>query len=204
MSLKCILKQKKGCRNIYDVFIQSTKGTDPDINAHSKWEDEFGQQFGSWKGVYNTIYQCTSDSSLLDFQYRIIHRSLVTNVSLVKFHIQESELCSYCRQEQETIQHLFVDCSQTSTLWLSLQTWLNSILNLRNPLNLTATDILLGPQKPNFELINLIMLLTKKYIYQMKFSTQNLTIETLKAVLKYRFNIEKCIAKRNNKFDKFF
>lgn len=204
MSLKCILKQKKGCRNIYKVFISNIERTDLDITAHTKWEDQLGQLYGNWEGIYTAMYQCTSDSNLLDFQYRIIHRILVTNRSLVRFGIQESEMCSYCGQEQETLQHLFIDCPHVSSLWTSLQAWLNSILNLRNPVKLTTAEILFGSQQPNFELINFITLLGKKYIYQNKFSSRNVTIDSFKALLKYRFNSEKCIARKNNKIEEFF
>ena len=96
MNLRCILKQTKGCRNIYDLLSSNSETSNLEIKAHGKWETELGHQILNWHKIYSIAYHCTSDTKLQDFQYRIINRILTTNASLLKFGIADSEMCSFC------------------------------------------------------------------------------------------------------------
>ena len=44
MSLSCVLKQKRGCRNICKVLISNVKGVGQAINAHTTWKNHMDQQ----------------------------------------------------------------------------------------------------------------------------------------------------------------
>jgi hypothetical protein len=112
-------------------------------------------------------------------------------------------MCSFCDTHRETIHHLLVDCTKIRPLWTALQTWLNSILNLRTPIELSDAEIVLGSQLPNFVLINFISLITKQYIYRCKFFQNEVSVESVKAILKYRFNIEKQIGRKSGKMKQF-
>lgn len=204
MSLKCLMKQSKGCRNIYEQFKTFGETGELETIAHSRWLKQLNLDMINWKTVYTQIYQCTNDTKLQDFQYKLIHRILVTNVSLVKFGIKDSDKCSFCGKEKETILHLFVECDKVRPLWSSIQDWLNSKLNLRIPILFSNTDLILGSQRPNFILINFILLLTKQYIYRCKFLKEDISSEALKAIIKYRFHLERQIAIRSKNMQPFF
>ena len=175
------------------------------MKAHGKWETELGHQILNWHKIYSSAYQCTSDTKLQDFQYRIINRILTTNASLLKFGLSDSEMCSFCHSRKESIYHLFAECTNVRPLWIAVEEWLNSVLNLRVPVHFSKSNIILGFQIPNSTLINLLTLLIKQYIYRTKFSNAQCSLEGVKAIIKHRFSIEKQIAKYSrNSQDKFF
>ena len=60
-----------------------------------------------WKKVQESNYFSTVETKLRSFQIRLNLRSLVMNVQLVGFNISDSELCSFCLEQSETLMHFF-------------------------------------------------------------------------------------------------
>ena len=56
---------------------------------------------------------------LKDFQYKLTNKILVTQSILDRIRKIEDNLCAYCKQEPETILHLFVDCDKVKELAIS-------------------------------------------------------------------------------------
>ncbi|MCU7801037.1 MAG: reverse transcriptase family protein, partial [gamma proteobacterium symbiont of Lucinoma myriamae] len=79
--IRYILKNKKGCRNIYDKLIYKR------INPPStfKWQNELNlsPEF-EWKYIFGLPFRITKDTSLKWLQVRINHRILGTNYLLAK------------------------------------------------------------------------------------------------------------------------
>ena len=55
-------------------------------------------------------------------------RSIVTNVQLAGFDITDSEMCAFCLQHPETINHLFLDCKIVVKFWKDIEDWISTIL----------------------------------------------------------------------------
>ena len=106
--LNLILSDKKGCKKIYDIFISSSN----DKPKHeSKWEHIFNISVNHywWKKHYQIPFHVTRDTKLQWLQYRINYRILATNSYLFKIKYINSDTCSFCNIETETITHLFWD-----------------------------------------------------------------------------------------------
>ena len=58
-----------------------------------------------WKG-YNTNI---NEETLEDFQFKIKNKILVTKTFLHKIRKVDNNLCSYCKQEPETILHFLLN-----------------------------------------------------------------------------------------------
>ena len=56
------------------------------------------------------FFRITNDVQLRWFHYRIIHRILATNTLLYKIGIEDSDLCTFCKCNAETLSHLFWEC----------------------------------------------------------------------------------------------
>ena len=107
--LNLILSDKKGCKKIYDIFISISN----DKPKHeSKWEHIFNINVKHywWKKHYQIPFQVTKDTKLQWLQYRINYRILAINSYLFKIKYIDSDTCSCCNIETETITHLFWDC----------------------------------------------------------------------------------------------
>ncbi len=49
-----------------------------------------------------------------------MHRTLVTRERLYKLKMSESDLCTFCDEEIETIEHLFLECEVTKAFLIKL------------------------------------------------------------------------------------
>ena len=146
---------KKGCQDIYTYFnsyvLEKCKGEIKwenilNINADAKW----------WQTHHIIPFYITMDTKLQWFQYRVTHRILATNSYLKKIRYTESDLCTFCNTEIETIMHLLCNCSSVSCLWRDLNDWINE--KVIENIYIQETDVILGNN--NFpKIINLLILL---------------------------------------------
>ena len=89
-----------------------------------KWEKEFNLEVDSnwWK-----TKKVTNDIQIRWFQYRIMRRILATNTFLCKIGITDSELCTFCNEYPETLNHLFWECEYTSEIWEEIHEWIKEL-----------------------------------------------------------------------------
>ena len=144
----------------------------------------------NWKEIYRLPFITTKSSKLQWFQNRIIHR-IHTNSLLYKINQKPNDKCSFCLKEVETIEHIFWSCNKIYKLWEDLNNWILKKTEIELPLNLTI--ILFGitdKLKKNY-VRNLIILLTKFYIYITKLNTEQVHLKALQNYLKENLVIEK-------------
>ena len=85
---------------------------------------------------YNSVIPTLKEIKLRDFQYKITNKILVTKSFLYRIHKVDDNLCQYCRQNSETILHLFVRCNNVKRFWRDLDEWLSNNFGFR----MTLTD----------------------------------------------------------------
>lgn len=105
--------------------------------------------------------------------------------------ISDSDSCTFCESAVETIEHLMFDCPHVLALWHDMAAWLAPCLDITDLIN--ARNIILGTFSN--DLINLLMLRTKYYVYACKFSECKPHVLGLIAAIKHEYRIEKVIAK---------
>ena len=190
-----MLKDKRGCRTFYDQLIQE------DLTIRQeKWMNEVGYINDQEWNPYNSVKKDFNEVVLKDFQYKLTNKILVTKSFLHRIRKIEDNLCSYCKQESETILHLFVDCDKVKEFWQSLQMWLLQNMNIR--ININTKCILFSYQWKS-KLENYILAVAKHYIYKNKFSDKQLNINSFIFMLIGKFQCERFIANINNKMSKF-
>ncbi|KAH3792602.1 hypothetical protein DPMN_146099 [Dreissena polymorpha] len=62
----------------------------------------------------------TIESTLRNVQYKYIHRIIATNKYLFKCKLSNSNLCDFCSENIETIEHLFWECKHIQPIWNQL------------------------------------------------------------------------------------
>lgn len=191
-----LIKEKKGSRTFYDIFAGVKE-----MNSHEKWLTDVGVIRDTEWQLYNTTIRKNKEVKLQDFQYKINNKILVTNSFLCKIGKIDSNLCSFCKEHPEKINHLFLECDKVKEFWNSLKLWFN--INANIVINLDKRNIIFSYQGQN-ELINYIHVLAKYYIYKTKFSKNNLNIQAFVSMLQQKFLSERYIAFINNKTDIFF
>ena len=61
------------------------------------------------------------DINLQMFQYKILNNILYLNKQLFIFNKKDTKLCSYCRLQDETTNHMFAECKFAIKLWSDLK-----------------------------------------------------------------------------------
>ena len=140
----------------------------------------------NWSFIYCIPFSVTKDTKLQDFQYKLIHRILITNSFLYKCGLKETELCTFCTETKESLVHIFWECNYVRNFWLSIGNFL-IICGLGLPFN--AKDIILGLTEHIS--INNVLIILKYYIYVCRCKYRDLDLEGGLEFLKYVINIEK-------------
>lgn len=105
------------------------------------------------------------------FQYKILNNCLYLNRDLFRFKIIESPICSFCSIYSETIDHVFVHCEHSKSLYRDIRIWTKSAGIVLPDLNIS--NIILGSDsEKNGAIINLILTVFKLIIYKSRPSGQ--------------------------------
>ena len=125
-----------------------------------------------WKKIYLLPRKVSNDTNLRMFQYKILNNILYLNKQLFIFNKKDTKLCSYCKLQDETINHIFVECKFAIKLWSDLRHYCQSsfVIPILNPQSAifgffeTDPDLVI--------LLNHILLLYKYYIYSSRDSSK--------------------------------
>ena len=121
----------------------------------------------NWKTIYQLSSQCTKSTKLMAFNFKFLHRRLSTDNFLKKIRLVESENCTFCQRETETLVHLLWECTKVQSFWISLSSWLQlcNVIAKETLLQL-GTALGLKPDNSQYKLqINFCCLHAKYYIW---------------------------------------
>ena len=120
-----------------------------------------------WNNILITAKRLTLSTKLNSFQYSLLCCVLTTKVHRHKWNNVILPYCSFCKETDETILHLFIQCKIVRKLWKGLIDWLYPFCYIQ--LDIDPFEILFNKYKDSFAiLVNTILLITKQYIYTHK------------------------------------
>ena len=155
-----------------------------------------------WKAICLMPRKVTVDTVTRIFQYKIINNILYLNKKLYIFKKVFSPLCSFCNSHDETILHIFFECTVTQNLWKQLCLLLRH--NLIFP-DLTPQSAIFGFLECNNNgiIMNHILLVFKLYVYKCRESGA-VNIQSLKSRISQIRNTEEIISKSSTQKHKKF
>ena len=174
-------------------------------NKYLKWRQELGSQFCEtlidFRDLHRYIYRVTNVPKYRSFQYRLLQRGLITNIQLEKWGLKASNMCSFCKQEIETIPHLMSLCPHVRILWQELTRYVQGRYG-QIEMEISTEAIIANriTGKVN-HIVNFMCLLLKQYIYSQKCLGKQLHFPIFKAKLREVECIEKYIAAKNNRLN---
>ena len=162
-------------------------------NIRHKWNEKDGVKWDTDQTVQLCVnIQKTSNiPKLRSFQYRLLHRALVLNIHMVHWGICDSDLCTFCEEERETIRHLFYDCKIIADIWNKLKKWISVRFKTAIVLsyeNVIANNIVENNPK---HVINMICLTVKQYIYRRRAKEKTIDFNSVKMHIWNCENVEK-------------
>ena len=114
---------------------------------------------------------------------------LYKNSKLHKIGYIADDLCTFCKRESETIQHLFYDCSYSIPFWKDFELYYLPLTQQHIHLNLK--DILISLLTPELLLLNYLILIGKIYLWACRRNKELPSIRGFKSKLKLKYETEK-------------
>ena len=170
-------------RDVYFIYI-SRKNHEPTSKRY--FETLFENEILNWSKIYMLPRLTTINSTIRNFQYKILNNVLFLNKKLHLFGKSETSQCSYCKSSEEVVSHLFGKCNFAKRLWQELNIFFNRHIVLP----------IITPQVANFGffgeienkiLINHVLLLFKHYIYR----SREAGVLDINNLIKYIYKVKK-------------
>ena len=147
---------------------------------------------------FKELYVVTNTPKLRSFQYRLLHRAVVTNIHLNRWGKLESQNCTFCDKQSESYSHLFIYCEHIEKLWLDTEIFMNLINT--EPIQFNQENVIFNRLSPNTKNVkNFICCLLKQFVYMKRCFKQIPTFFEFKELVWKTKNIEKFIAIKNQK-----
>ena len=136
---------------------------------------------------FRNVYSLTNTTKYRDFQFRLLHNKIFCNDVLVHWKKVETNICNLCEGEKQTITHLMYFCPVVKLLWRDIESKCAEfpcVFGFRNILfNLVM-------EESPCHIVNLIVLITKQYIFRCKCFNSTPNIAHLYAEIKNVRRIE--------------
>ena len=156
----------------------------------------------AWDSIFPSPRKVTVECKTRDVQSKILNRILFKNKMLFKMKISDTDKCTFCNEEEETIEHLLTTCKYTLPFWKKVIKWLK-MYNIRE--NLDELKILFGVLNNNcLDLVNHIILIGKHVIYLCRSKKIKPEFNIFLNWMKRVAEIEHDIAQRREVLDKYY
>ena len=182
--LYLLLNTNKPNRIIYWKLL-SRKGKHTD-NIYNKWRLSFPNLMKQdLERCFLIPYKVTVETKMRNFQYKFLHRILPNNKILLYMHKVESNLCTFCKTEIDSIDHMFWSCSKITTFLELIRLYLEE--KFGPGFDLKKQEYFLGILSDKYTVINHIYILLKFYIFRC-FITKSLPSRD--AFVNYLYGVE--------------
>ena len=110
--------------------------------------------------------------------------------------IIDSNLCSFCNQQPESIEHLFIHCEFVKDLWNDLKRWMFNKLNIQIELTYQRQILGYGEFDIHFWPLNFVLTATRYCVYWCPKKIQ-LNFYFLQVDIRGKYSEQKHLAKIN-------
>ena len=186
-----LFQAKRIVKMAYDRIIE--KKCEQPENTMRKWKNDFQIDDEIWPYSFTMALKSALDIPTRSFQFLFLHRRLPTNKFIHRIGLIDSPNCTFCKENVETLLHLFYECDQTKQFWTNVESFINTIYGL--DLSLTKFSIAFGYNVFDPDpFINYVIILGKKYIYRKRCSESRPNFHEFKGLVHFMFQVESHIA----------
>jgi len=192
---------KLKCKDIYNILLSKNKYELQPFRQ--RMTELYNLTDDHWKTLYTTPYYITTCTKIRAFHFRLTHGLLYGNKQLCRFGYKEESNCFLCTTPLQTFQHLLIDCPFIAKLWQDIENEFGNIID--QPI--TNIEKELGCLDENDEYFvdkNLLLIITRLYIYQCNMEESIPSLMGLTCKLRYYERIEYDIEMRKNSVDNHF
>ena len=164
----------------------------------SNWPNKMRSNYAAgWGGlekkIFTSLKNTCRETKLKEFQFKLIHRIVVTKKELFRYGIKTDDECLYCG-EHDSIDHTFVDCEFVKNFVKNVINWFNNAVNNSNftsTMDEKVFGIMSGPcDKIPLKRFNYTTLYMKYYIYICKMQNKAIHLPTFVRKVLYKYRLE--------------
>ena len=190
-------------KKIYTEFI--CDGNSKNIYSKcKKWTEDLKQPVTEKEltTAINKIQVITNVPKYRSFQYRLLHRAIITNVHLFHWGIKSSAECTFCDLKRETTVHLFLECERVQRVWTQLHSWLkqNFDVEAEDPTDLKRKLLC----ERDCVLTSFVYVVFCQYVYRQRCLKERLSVNEIINTVVNIEKTERYIATKNCKLVKHF
>ena len=148
-----------------------------------------------WVESYASCFRLTESRKLRSFEYHLRMRDIMSNTKLYSMGLVTDESCRECKT-REDLMHLLWHCPVAQSLWFELKKWIYNVCKYNMALLPVYIIFSLEVSKAECtpDIVWLIILICKQYLYQAKCLDKKPTFTELKGKITEIENIEYRIA----------
>ena len=171
--------------------------------GRKKHNEEFHFDNITWNKIYTLYGSLWKNKKIQEFQYKVLQNIVALNPLLLKMGIKDTDKCTFCNLEKETLYHLLYRCTRVIIFWRHLEVWLNTTGNFN--VKISEEHVLFGDlsEAATVTIWNSVMVLGKYYIYGCKLKENNPELRGFQRRLKEELMVEKEVAIKTNKIGRF-
>jgi len=92
--------------------------------AQKKLQNKYPRLAMEWTKIYSQPFVVPIETKLRELQYKLMSEIIFANEELFRFKMIVSPLCSFCKREVESLEHLLFYCRYIEAFWQALTSWL--------------------------------------------------------------------------------
>ena len=92
--------------------------------AQAKFKGEYPSLSIDWREIFSLAFNVTLDTNLRVFQHKLLNRIIFTNDKRFKFKLVDSPSCTFCKTNEESLEHLLFFLKITEFFWKEVLSWL--------------------------------------------------------------------------------
>ena len=159
-------------KEFYWLFINKMYTNSP--AGPTRWTKSINPVNLSWKELFTLGRKSCKQNKLREFNFKFIHRIIVTRQELFIFKIKDGGNCIYCGEADST-DHTFINCRSTLSFYQKVLQWFNTTYN--STFRLTTEEFLFGIPTAYVTLrkkINYTIMFLRYYIYKRNLQNDSL------------------------------
>ena len=117
--------ESKDFYNLFNVKIHTEDQTSP-----KRWSEKLSLNKDVWTMIFKSLKNICKETKLKEFQFKLIHRTIVTKKKIFRFGIKTDDECLYCG-DKDSVEHSFIERAFTKLLTKNVLTGLTKLMSAK-------------------------------------------------------------------------
>ena len=97
-----------------------------DQKGSNRWSNKLSLKKDVWTKIFKSLKTICTETKLKEFQFKLIHRTIITKKEQFRFGIEADDECLYCG-DKDSIERSFMECTFTRLFTQKVLNWFNQV-----------------------------------------------------------------------------